>query len=50
MRLQEEINDLQSSTEDCEEEICHFEKLLSDRSRGEQEENGEPGPWCTLEL
>lgn len=33
MRLQEEINDLQSSTEDREEEICHFEKLLSDKSQ-----------------
>lgn len=33
MRLQEEMNDLQSSTEDREEEICHFEKLLSDKSQ-----------------
>lgn len=33
MRLQEKMRDLQRSFKDCQEEICHFEKLLLDRSQ-----------------
>lgn len=46
MRLQEKMRDLQRSFKDCKEEICHFEKLLFDRSQTVK--NGEQRRWTLV--
>lgn len=46
MRLQEKMRDVQRSFKDCKEEICHFEKLLFDRSQTLK--NGEQRSWTLV--
>lgn len=48
MRLQEEINDLQRSLEDCKDQICHFEKLLLDKSQGVNRVVGKQRMWTLV--
>lgn len=46
LRLQEKMRDLQRSFRDCKEEICHFEKLLFDRSQTVR--NGAQRRWTLV--
>lgn len=48
MRLQEEITVFQRCLKDCKEEICHFEKPLSDKSKEVNRVAGNRRTWTLV--